>query len=739
VHVAAPRIRRRRLVGIALASLGAILLLIIGGIAISLLTIDPDSLKPRIAAAVKRATGRELFLNGPIHLTLSMPPSIEVSDVSFANPPGFSRPMMATLQRLDLQLALLPLLWHRIEIGHLELVGADVLLETNAAGETNWAFPQRRRTAPEDETTHARLSIADAELDRGRLAYRDARSGRTLTLGVTQLSLQAASFDAPLHLAMQASANGAAFSLAGEVGPLSRLRDHYAGTLWPIKLQVTTGAAALTIDGGIGELAKGRLYALQLTGSAPDIAPLAAFLPGLRLPPLHDASLRARMTDTGRHIELEASAQLAGTSFAISGAVDDLLQLTGVDLTLRVDAPDLSVFSGLLDRPLPPLQSVVFHSQLKETAGSVVEGVALRDISMTSKQADIHGDAVLIFSPRPSLTARLTGERIDADALRATGSTAAGASARSVISDRSLPFGLLRLADANLNLTVNRLLSHHVEYQSLAAQVTLRDGQLLVSPFTMELPEGRLTGTLSADATQPSPRVALALRAPDLAVQPLLTALGLPEEVSGKLQVSLDLQGNGTTPRSIVSGLNGRLGMVMAGGTVSNWLLANTAGWVLREADMPGLATEIGTSDLHCFGLRMDFNHGAGELHTLLLDSSPLYLDGRGTVRLANETLDLHLRPEPMLGGVGLYTPLHVTGTFAHPNVAAEPMAAAQENAIMLVDVVDWIAAPFSWIAEKLGIVTRPLDGGNACIGALLQDGSTEATAQPMATIRLLR
>ena len=84
--------------------------LAIGAAAIAITRFDPNAYKPDIVAAVKRATGRDLALNGKISLKPSLWPTIQVSDVTFSNPPGFSRPQMASLQGMELQLGLLPLL-----------------------------------------------------------------------------------------------------------------------------------------------------------------------------------------------------------------------------------------------------------------------------------------------------------------------------------------------------------------------------------------------------------------------------------------------------------------------------------------------------------------------------------------------------------------------------------------------------------------------------------------------------
>ena len=94
-------------------------------------------------AAVKSSTGRDLALNGPIRLKPSLWPTLEMRDVALSNPPGFSRPQMATLDRLDLQLALLPLLHSRVEIDRLVLGKPDILLETNAQGQPNFGNQQQ--------------------------------------------------------------------------------------------------------------------------------------------------------------------------------------------------------------------------------------------------------------------------------------------------------------------------------------------------------------------------------------------------------------------------------------------------------------------------------------------------------------------------------------------------------------------------------------------------------------------
>src|SRR6478609_11561500 len=114
---------------------------------IFLATFDLNGQKPRIQAAVRQATGRELTLDGPIGVKFSLVPTLTVEGAALANAPGGSRPQMATVKRVELELALLPLLSRQVEVRRLLLVAPDILLETDAEGRPNWLFG---KVAPAD-------------------------------------------------------------------------------------------------------------------------------------------------------------------------------------------------------------------------------------------------------------------------------------------------------------------------------------------------------------------------------------------------------------------------------------------------------------------------------------------------------------------------------------------------------------------------------------------------------------
>ena len=65
--------------------------------------------------------------------------------MALANFDGGSRPQMVTAQSIEAEVALLPLLSHRLDIHRLAIIKPDVLIETTQAGRGNWLFTSQPR------------------------------------------------------------------------------------------------------------------------------------------------------------------------------------------------------------------------------------------------------------------------------------------------------------------------------------------------------------------------------------------------------------------------------------------------------------------------------------------------------------------------------------------------------------------------------------------------------------------
>ena len=111
----------RRTALIVLAAAGGVIALILIAAAIAVATVDLHTLIGPVQASIKSSTGRDLAINGAIDLKLSLEPKIVLADVTFSNAAGSKVADMVRAKRVDVQVALLPLLSRRFEVVELTL------------------------------------------------------------------------------------------------------------------------------------------------------------------------------------------------------------------------------------------------------------------------------------------------------------------------------------------------------------------------------------------------------------------------------------------------------------------------------------------------------------------------------------------------------------------------------------------------------------------------------------------
>ena len=112
---------------------------------------DFNKFKPMIAKAVKDATGRELTIAGNIEFELGIRPTLVVEKVSFQNASWSSTPNLAQVKRLEVQIAVLPIISGKFDIAHLVLVEPDVIVEFDSAGTSNITFDTTAGEEPDTE------------------------------------------------------------------------------------------------------------------------------------------------------------------------------------------------------------------------------------------------------------------------------------------------------------------------------------------------------------------------------------------------------------------------------------------------------------------------------------------------------------------------------------------------------------------------------------------------------------
>lgn len=289
---------------------------------------------------VKAATGRDLVIAGPVGLQVSLTPSIDLEDLRFANAPWGSRPEMVTLRRLEIEVALLPLLTGDVVVRRLVAVEPDILLETDAGGRGNWEFDTAAEAAapPADGAGSGAVSLPDVQdfrIEGGRLRLVET-DGDSLDLEVTEAVGALPGGGGARSLRLVAAYNGNPFAVEGSYAGLPALLSGPAG---PVDLVLEAGGARIAAKGTAGNLTGDRTVDLAVTAAGDSLAGLSPWL-GAELPALGPYSLSAHLKSGTQAIEL------AGIVLNLGGS-----DLTG-NATLSTAAARPTVTANLLSRRL---------------------------------------------------------------------------------------------------------------------------------------------------------------------------------------------------------------------------------------------------------------------------------------------------------------------------------------------------------------------------------------------------
>ncbi|MES2712574.1 MAG: AsmA family protein [Pseudomonadota bacterium] len=450
---AKPRRVWRRL----LIILAVLVLLPVLGVAAVVLTLDTEALKPRITAAVEAATGRRLALRGPISFTPALVPTIAIEDIALANIAGGSAPEMLTARRIELRLALMPLLSRAIDIRSLTIAEPRLLLETDAEGRPNWLFAASRPVTPPNEApanpvpaptrepgAGMALGVQSLTLTGGTVTYRNGITGTTRAVAIERLTTRAT---APgLSHEARISLDGAALRVNGETGTIAEFLAPRAP--WPLRLTLEAEGMTLTLRGEAAEPARLRGWTGQVEGTLDSLSRLAPYAPQLAgLPQASGITLRVAAHEAGGAPAINSLHVAVGATDL--GALRPGLALRSLTLSAEAaDAPVTITAEGALGR-LP----LVLNGTLGRLA-ALLPGAAAAplpmDVRLVSGEASIQiqgtpgtlaaGDGMaLAFATRiPAVAAIAALADLRAPALRdlaATGRVTRPEAGRIAVSD----------------------------------------------------------------------------------------------------------------------------------------------------------------------------------------------------------------------------------------------------------------------------------------------------------------
>jgi len=599
----------------ALKILGVIvvvLVVLVGGALAFIQTQDFSKYQGVLRDEVKKATGRDLVIKGPLDVSIGLSPTVKVSDVTFQNASWGSRPELAKVKELDVQLQLIPLIMGDIAVNRIVLKGADILIETNRQGQNNYDFGSTGAAASDKKPpatpnpandnkpassgataklpTINKLSITDSVV-----TIRNAQSGQNQSLKIAKLEATGVGSSGATKLDLDGVLNGSPLTIKASVESLPSFLASGNAT---IDVAVKAGGSSATLA---GPMKNGTPAGIRISAQGDNLANLKPLI-GAALPPLGPYSLQGIATGTGKD-------------------------------AYKLDIQTLKVGS-----------------------------------------TEIKGDiAVATEGGKPKLVANLSSPRINAkDFHKDSGAAKSGGDSGKgdgkVFPADPLPVDDLRLANATVNLRAGEIVNDEVRMQNLVLALTLVNGRLNVKP-NATVSGGSVAIDLTLDASGATPSLAFALKGQKVSIGDLMKMLQNSDAISGgPADVDVNVRGAGNSVRAIMASLNGATSVSVAGGKLNNKNLAFVNADVMKLLGGSGNST-----DIRCIVSRFNIVNGVATSQALQFDLTNIYGSGKGTINLGTEGLNMEIDPQTRQSAIAsLAVPIDIKGTLANPSVTPD-------------------------------------------------------------------
>ena len=485
---------------------GAILVILAALIALLIAIWDWNWFRGPLERMASARLHRDVQITGDLNADIwSWRPSATIDGITIANPAWARTPQMGSIERLQVRVRLVPLLWGKLDTRVLAVERPQFDLVADGQGRKNWDFNAGRNDPPADFPPIQRFVIRD-----GRLSYVDAKR-RIRFEGVINARERLGADNRGFQLTGNGTINGEPFRAEVTGGPLLNIDR---STPYPFDAEIRAGDTYITARGAVPrpfDLAK---FHMQTTARGPDLAELFP-LTGVALPNTPPYRLRGRLSRDGFVWRIDNLAGRVGDS-----------DLSG----------DLSVTTG---RERPFLKA---------------------DLRSNSLDFD---DLGAVFGAAPKVG---PGETASAKQVAVARRMVAQ---QRIFSDAPLDVSRIRAMDADVRYRALSIRDTPIKLSAGSVRVRLDDGLLRADPLRLDLSRGHVEGQVSLNARGAVPWTDLDLRLSNARLESLIpiSFQGAPP-VLGALVGRAKLSGSGDTLHKTFGGADGQVTLVAPGGEI---------------------------------------------------------------------------------------------------------------------------------------------------------------------------
>ena len=605
-----------------LAWTGGVIAVVMVAFVLFLAFFDWNYLRGPISRFASMKTGREVAILGDLDVNaLSLKPSATVRKIRIGNPSWAGKGPMAEVEKLEVQIKVLPLLRGQLVLLRLEVDKPVVALVRDRQGRSNWDFSNGRK---KNKEPFKMPPVRRFVIDDGRLKYSDAK--RRLTLDATiNATERLGAANRGFAMAGRGSINGEPFILDLAGGPLLNVDPDKA---YPFNADVRAGATRITAKGTIPKPFDLGRFQADFVARGSDLADLYDLI-GVPLPNTPPYRLAGKLS---REVKLW---KVGG----IGGKVGDS------DM-----AGDLSV----------------------DTAG---ERPFLRG-DLHSKLLDFD-DLGAIFGAAPSAAPGETvsvGQKVVAREMIAE---------QRLLPDATLKVDRIRAMDADVKYRAASIRAPHLPLRAASVRVKLNDGLLIADPLRFDLPQGNIAGQVRLDARKDVPVSSIDVRLSNARIEqliPIKAGGGTP--LTGSLVGRVKLSGAGNSVHQAAANANGEVLIVAPGGEIRE-AFAELMGINVTKGLGLLLAKDQSKADLRCAVAHFDAKNGVLTANQIVFDTEPVLGTGKGTINLGTEKIDFRIAghaKEPRL--IRVIAPITVKGAIKSPKIGVEAGTAVAQGGI---------------------------------------------------------
>jgi len=676
--------------------------------------IDLNDYKPQISDAVHEATGRELDIKGDIDLSLFPWIGLALGAVQLSNAEGFSDAPFAQLERMDIQLKLLPLFKKSIEMKAIVLHGLGLNLEIDKQGVSNWDDLTQGSTeevaekpviteSSEASTALplASLSVEGVELIGAHIVYIDHATGAKYTLSDLSLETGAVVLNEPLEVTFNTGFESNQPEVQGHGALTSRIVYNLE------KQQYRLEKTAIKLSFDSQELSSKGQVDLNFDALL-DLAAQQYNLSGVTLrveidnPDMPEGKAVANLT-------VEIAANLESQIATVRDIKLDSygLNLSG-DIKAKkiIDTPefqakfDLTPFNPrdmmrklAIEIPQTADATVLTKADLNLKLKGSTESIEVTELNVNFDETTLSGTVAVHDFEKPKITYDLVMNRIDADRYLPPESesdaveksvpsiTGTAAATTTTTTEPELPLDTLRDLNIDGRFLVNKLKVSNLKMNDVRADLKAKNGFFRLHPLEMKLYEGEYKGDISVDVSQAIPSFSLNEKVNGVQAGILLKDFMEDDLISGKANLSAKVTAQGLTPEKITKTLNGSARFQFSDGALKGINLAYTlrkAKAKLKGKSLP--ESDVKQTDFAKLGGSFLIKNGIVKNNDLEATLPFARITGEGSIDLPQESLNYRVKAKIVntskgQGGAelselkGLTIPVRIKGRFSEPEI----------------------------------------------------------------------